>query len=140
MSGKRVLVVDDDQDIRELLVSVLEDDGYQAESARNGREALDVLERWKADVVVLDLMMPVLDGFGVLATMRVDPVLSSVPVVVLTAKSLSEAERQFLSRSAVRVLQKGEYRLADVAALVLRAASGARVASRTPEYIPFEPA
>jgi CheY-like chemotaxis protein len=75
---------------------------------------------------VLDLMMPVLDGFGVLATMRADPVLSSVPVVVLTAKSLSEAERQFLSRSAVRVLQKGEYRLADVAALVLRAATGSR--------------
>jgi CheY-like chemotaxis protein len=73
-------------------------------------------------VLVLDLMMPVLDGFGVLATLRADPMLSGIPVVVLTAKSLTEAERQFLSRSAVRVLQKGEHRLADVAALVLRAA------------------
>jgi hypothetical protein len=64
-----------------------------------------------------------------------------VPVVVLTAKSLSDAERQFLSRSAVRVLQKGEYRLADVAALVLRAASGARVPDdRTPAAGSLEPA
>jgi len=71
---------------------------------------------------VLDLMMPVLDGFGVLATLRADPVLAGIPVVLLTANGLTEAERQFLSRSAVRVLQKGEHRLADVAALVLRAA------------------
>jgi CheY-like chemotaxis protein len=54
--------------------------------------------------------------------MRTDPQLAGVPVVVLTAKSLTDAERQFLARSAVHVLQKGEYRLADVAALVLRAA------------------
>jgi CheY-like chemotaxis protein len=78
------------------------------------------------DVVVLDLMMPVLDGFGVLAAMRADALLSGIPVVVLTAKTLTEAERQFLSRTAVRVLQKGEHRLADIAALVLRAAIRAR--------------
>ncbi len=82
------------------------------------------------DVVVLDLMMPVLVGFGVLATMRADPVLCRTPVVVLTAKILTEAERQLLSRTAVRVLQKGEHRLADVAALVMRAA--ARTRRRTP--------
>ena len=70
-------------------------------------------------------MMPVLDGFGVLATMRADPFLAGIPVVVLTAKSLTEAERRFLSRSAVKVLQKGEHRLSDVATLVLGAALGA---------------
>ena len=80
------------------------------------------------DVAVLDLMMPVLDGFGVLAAMRSDPLLASIPVVVLTAKTLTDAERQFLTRTAVRVLQKGEHRLADVAALVLRAARSARAA------------
>jgi CheY-like chemotaxis protein len=76
--------------------------------------------------------MPVLDGFGVLATMRADPLLSSIPVVVLTAKTLTDAERQFLTRSAVRVLQKGEHRLADVAALVLRAALSARGSAASP--------
>ena len=71
-------------------------------------------------------MMPVLDGFGVLAAMRADALLAGIPVVVLTAKTLTEAERQFLARTAVRVLQKGEHRLADIAALVMRAAMRAR--------------
>ena len=123
-----VLVVDDDPDSRRVASQFLADANVHVRESGDGESALLEMRRRSPDVVVLDLMMPVLDGFGVLATMRADPVLSSVPVVVLTAKSLSEAERQFLSRSAVRVLQKGEYRLADVAALVLRAASGARAA------------
>jgi len=126
-----VLVVDDDPDSRRVASQFLTEAGLHVRESNDGESALLEMRRRSPDVVVLDLMMPVLDGFGVLATMRADPVLSSVPVVVLTAKSLSEAERQFLSRSAVRVLQKGEYRLADVAALVLRAASGAR-AERVP--------
>jgi two-component system, chemotaxis family, chemotaxis protein CheY len=77
-----VLVVDDDKDIRELLVSVLEDDGYQAESASNGREALEVLERWKADVVVLDLMMPVMDGWTFADRMHEK---WDIPIVVISA-------------------------------------------------------
>jgi signal transduction histidine kinase len=121
-----VLVVDDDPDSRRVAAQFLSDAHVHVRESADGESALVEMRRRSPDVVVLDLMMPVLDGFGVLATMRADPVLSSVPVVVLTAKSLTEAERQFLSRSAVRVLQKGEYRLADVAALVLRAASGAR--------------
>jgi CheY-like chemotaxis protein/anti-sigma regulatory factor (Ser/Thr protein kinase) len=87
----------------------------------------ELARRENASLVVLDLMMPVLDGFGVLATMRADPLLAGVPVVVLTAKSLTEAERRFLARTAVKVLQKGEHRLSDVTTLVLRAALGARV-------------
>ena len=121
-----VLVVDDDEDSRRVATQFLSDARVHVRESADGESALLEMRRRSPDVVVLDLIMPVLDGFGVLATMRADPVLSSVPVVVLTAKSLSDAERQFLSRSAVRVLQKGEYRLADVAALVLRAASGAR--------------
>ena len=117
-----VLVVDDDPDSRRVASQFLTDANVHVRESADGESALLEMRRRSPDVVVLDLMMPVLDGFGVLATMRADPVLSSVPAVVLTAKSLSEAERQFLARSAVRVLQKGEYRLADVAALVLRAA------------------
>lgn len=80
--GNKVLVVDDDPDIRDLLVSVLTDDGYEAESARNGRDALDVLERWPADVVVLDLMMPVMDGWTFADRMRER---WRIPIVVLSA-------------------------------------------------------
>jgi CheY-like chemotaxis protein len=68
--------------------------------------------------------MPVLDGFGVLAAMRADPRLRAVPVVVLTTRSLTPAERDYLARTAERVIEKGEYRLSDVATLILRAATG----------------
>ncbi|HEU4721251.1 MAG TPA: response regulator [Gemmatimonadaceae bacterium] len=137
-----VLVVDDDPDSRRVAAQFLSEAKVHVRESADGESALVEMRRRSPDVVVLDLMMPVLDGFGVLATMRADPVLSSVPVVVLTAKSLTEAERQFLSRSAVRVLQKGEYRLADVAALVLRAASGARGGSAVgaPRSESLEPA
>jgi len=82
VSGTRVLVVDDDRDIRELLVAVLSDDGYEAQGARNGREALEVLERWPADLIVLDLMMPVMDGWTFAERMRER---WSIPIVVLSA-------------------------------------------------------
>lgn len=83
VSGARVLVVDDDPDIRDLLVSVLQDDGYEAEAARNGREALDLLERWRADVVVLDLMMPVMDGWTFAERLHEKQI--RIPIVVLSA-------------------------------------------------------
>ena len=117
-----VLVVDDDPDSRRVAAKFLSEANVKVREAQDGESALVEMRGHPPDVLVLDLMMPVLDGFGVLATIRADPLLSGLPVVVLTAKSLTEAERQFLSRSAVRVLQKGEHRLADVAALVLRAA------------------
>ena len=82
VSGRRVLVVDDDPDIRELIVSVLSDDGYEAVSARDGRDALEVLDRWPADVIVLDLMMPVMDGWTFAARMKEK---WAIPIVVLSA-------------------------------------------------------
>ena len=120
-----VLVVDDDPDSRRVAARFLTANGARVRESGDGETALVEMRRHAPDVVVLDLMMPVLDGFGVLAAMRADPQLAGLPVVVLTAKSLTEAERQFLSRTAARVLQKGAHRLADVASLVLRAAAHA---------------
>jgi DNA-binding response OmpR family regulator len=134
-----VLVVDDDPDSRRVAAKFLTQAGLRVREAADGESALVEMHRRLPDVVVLDLMMPVLDGFGVLATMRADASLVGIPVVVLTAKSLTEAERQFLARTAVRVLQKGEHRLADVASLVLRAAARTHRAAdgdATPEMAP----
>jgi len=117
-----VLVVDDDPDSRRVAAKILAEAKLRVRQAPDGESALAEMRRLPPDVVVLDLMMPVLDGFGVLATMRADSTLAAIPVVVLTAKSLTDAERRFLARAAVRVLQKGEHRLADVADLVVRAA------------------
>ena len=128
-SDYEVLVIDDDEDSRRVASRFLRERGIRVRECTDGERGLAEMRMRPPDVAVLDLMMPVLDGFGVLATMRADPLLASIPVVVLTAKTLTEAERQFLARSAVRVLQKGEHRLADVASLVLRAAMSARGAA-----------
>lgn len=76
--------MDDDPDIRALLVSVLADDGYDAAAASNGREALDMLDGWNADLVVLDLMMPVMDGWTFAQHMREEK-RARVPIVILSA-------------------------------------------------------
>jgi signal transduction histidine kinase len=123
---RQVLVLDDDPDSRRIARQVLEEAGARVREAADAESALAVMRRLPPDVLVLDLMMPVVDGFGVLAAMRTDPQLARIPVVVLTAKSLTGPEREFLGRSTARVLHKGEHRLADVATLVLRAAGRAR--------------
>src|SRR5207248_455101 len=63
VAGKRVLVVDDDPDIRELLFTALEDEGFEVVPAGNGQEALAIIKTFRPDVIVLDLMMPVMDGW-----------------------------------------------------------------------------
>jgi signal transduction histidine kinase len=131
LEGYDVLVVDDDPDSRRVAAKFLSEAQLRVREAPDGESALLEMHRVTPDVVVLDLMMPILDGFGVLATMRGDPVLCGIPVVVLTAKSLTEGERRFLASTAVKVLQKGAHRLADVAALVLRAASQTQRTGKT---------
>jgi CheY-like chemotaxis protein len=79
---KRVLVVDDDASIRELLSSAFEDDGYEVMPAMNGQDALSVCERWRPDVIVLDLMMPVMDGWTFAKRLRER---DEIPIVVLSA-------------------------------------------------------
>lgn len=68
-----ILIVDDDPAIRKMLVEVLSLEGYPTETAVNGREALDLLPRGGARVVLLDLLMPVLDGRGVMTELRANP-------------------------------------------------------------------
>jgi two-component system chemotaxis response regulator CheY len=96
-----VLVVDDDPDIRALLVSALADDGFLAESAMNGRDALEVLDHFDADVVVLDLMMPVMDGWTFAARMKER---HAIPIVVLSAAA--DLARQAESVGAADVVPK----------------------------------
>jgi CheY-like chemotaxis protein len=79
---KRVLVVDDDANIRELLSTALEDDGYEVVPAVNGQDALSIVERWRPDVIVLDLMMPVMDGWTFAKRLRER---DEIPIVVLSA-------------------------------------------------------
>ena len=82
---KRVVVVDDDYGIRELLRMWLEDLGWTVTTAADGREALAIMRRGAHDVVLLDLMMPILDGWSVLEERQRDQALKIMPVVVMSA-------------------------------------------------------
>jgi len=86
MQNRTVLVVDDDDDLRSLMVEMLRAEGYDVVSASDGSSALDRLaEHPQAAVIVLDLTMPGMDGYEFLRRKRADPKIASIPVVVVTA-------------------------------------------------------
>jgi|SRR6186713_693004 CheY-like chemotaxis protein len=82
---KPVLIVDDDETAREALAAFLEAEGYPVLEAANGREALDQLQRDSIGAILLDLMMPVMDGWEFRAAQIRDPTLVRIPVMVITA-------------------------------------------------------
>ena len=84
-SRHRILIVDDDASIREMLSLVLTDEGYDVRQAENGRCALAVLQTWRADLILLDLMMPVMDGLAFRAEQTLTQGIADIPVVVLSA-------------------------------------------------------
>jgi signal transduction histidine kinase/CheY-like chemotaxis protein len=102
-----LLVVDDDADVRQLLSQELVAAGYRVMAVEGGAEALAAMEQEKPTAVVLDLMMKPPDGFEVLCRMREDPALKDVPVVVVTAKELTEEDYESLRGSARKVVRKG---------------------------------
>jgi CheY-like chemotaxis protein len=85
---RRVLVVDDDKDVRDILFSVLQTRGIHADSATNGREALELIGQHPYVVVVLDLMMPEIDGFGVLDALQASGTMPVVLVVTAADQGL----------------------------------------------------
>lgn len=86
-----ILVVDDNDSVRDILTLLLEGRGHRVVLAKHGQEALAVMQREPIDLILLDIMMPVMDGYDVLRWMRADPELSSKPVVVLTAINDTES-------------------------------------------------
>jgi CheY-like chemotaxis protein len=85
MTHKHLLIVEDDEDIRDSLRDAFEDEGYLVKCAGNGVEGLDVLRTFKPCAVVLDLLMPIMNGIELYAAMRADPSLSAIPVVISTS-------------------------------------------------------
>ena len=108
-AGSRcILVVDDDVETVALLRETLEASGYAVLQAFDGAQALDQLSRFPVDAMILDLMMPVLDGFEVLRCLRDDPSPHRIPVFVLTGKGLTSAESKTLERQIEALFRKSE--------------------------------
>ena len=110
-----VLIVDDDPDARLRLRSVLQRSGWSTREAADGQEALDQVVHGPPRVILLDLTMPVMDGFGFLIALREKPGCTDIPVVVLTARDLSSDDRRRLA-SADRVFSKGATSLSQITA------------------------
>ncbi len=91
-TGHRVLVVDDDRNLRKIIATNLELAGFTVEKAAEGREAFEILDRFVPDIVLLDLMMPHMDGYEVAQRIRKhpNPTIANVPIIILTAKSETE--------------------------------------------------
>jgi signal transduction histidine kinase/DNA-binding response OmpR family regulator len=112
--GRRVLLVDDDEIMRQALRHALEQRHWNVMEAENGRAALDRIGEQCPDVVMLDLLMPVMDGFEFLAEMRSVEQWRDIPVLVVTAKDLSAEERLRLNGNVHRVMQKNSSQLDEL--------------------------
>jgi PAS domain S-box-containing protein len=112
--GGVALVVDDDLSSRELVAQMLEKEGWDVTRAENGRAALDRLELLRPDLIVLDLMMPEMDGFEVADRLRRDTRWRDTPILVVTAKDLGDDDRQRLHGQVMGVLQKAAYNREDL--------------------------
>jgi signal transduction histidine kinase/CheY-like chemotaxis protein/PAS domain-containing protein len=110
----QILVVDDDLRSRDMLRRTLEKEGWTVAEAVNGREALGQLELARPALVLLDLMMPEMDGFEVLERMRREEAWRDIPVIIVTAKDLTRAEIEQLNGRVGKVLQKGAYQRRDL--------------------------
>lgn len=102
-----LLVAEDDPDIRKLLYTTLTFKGYRVVAVHNGREGLEFIQKERPLIVITDIMMPQLDGFGLVHRLRIDPQTRDIPVVFITATYVSRADQEFaLNIGATRFIQK----------------------------------
>jgi adenylate cyclase len=118
----RVLLVEDDAFQRERMRAWFESQQWIVHEAANGREALDRLQHGKPDLILLDLMMPEMDGFQVVATLQKEPGWRNIPVVVITALDLDAKDRERLNSGVQSVLVKQTFRPADLVERIRRLA------------------
>ncbi len=110
----KVLVVEDDAENRELMARTLEKSGWKVSEAGNGQEALELLTSLEPELILLDLMMPVMDGFGFLAALRAEPEWQHIPVIVITAKDLTGEDHERLNGMVDEVIEKNAYTREDL--------------------------
>ena len=107
--GRRVLVVEDDQNTRELLCRMLENEQWAVTEAENGQVALDRIRENRPELILLDLAMPVMDGFQFVRELRKETAWQTIPIIVITGKDLTEQDNRELAGSVPTILEKGAY-------------------------------
>lgn len=105
-AGKKVCLIDDEKDFTELLGTLLSLHGYQSERLSNAVQGLERLRQERFDLVVVDIMMPHMDGLTLIEHLRALPDHAKTPVFALSAKRLTDDERKFLLAKDIRFVQK----------------------------------
>lgn len=109
----KILIVDDDPMVLELMQAVLEPEGFTVLKAGSGREGMTLAQQQRPHLIVLDLLMPDVDGFQVLDELKRTPLTASIPIVILTCKALSLSEKAVLNGRISDLVQKGGFNRAD---------------------------
>lgn len=105
----KLLVIEDDEATREILERTAEKEGWEVQTAENGRVGLNRLAQQIPDLILLDIMMPEMDGMQFVSEMRRNEAWQRIPIIVVTAKSLTEKDRNLLRGQVERIVQKAEY-------------------------------
>jgi len=106
----RIAIVDDNPDVRRLVRRILQSQGeYKLFEASNGMEAIELAQKEHPNLMILDLMMPEMDGFAVMEKLQANPDTADIPVIVVTAKELTTAEKARLTGHIQKLMQKGDF-------------------------------
>jgi len=107
--AKKILIVEDDKFLRELIVKKMSNEGYEVVEAADGEQGLQKIKEDKPDLILLDLILPGIDGFEVLAQKKEDPFIAAIPVIVLSNLGQKEDVDKGLNLGAVDYLIKAHF-------------------------------
>ena len=113
-NNKRILVVDDHESTRDILKKMLLKGGWIVDEAENGQIALDKIEINEPELILLDLLMPVMDGFGFLKKIKTKKRYLKIPIIVITSKDLTVDDYSFLNKNVDKIIQKGNYNKKEI--------------------------
>ncbi len=122
--AKKILVVEDEATLQKALVEVLEQSGYEALSAMDGERGLQLAKEENPDLILLDIILPKMDGFEVLKALKEDPKAANIPVIILTNLGDVSSVQQALELGANSYLVKADFHLNDVIEKVERTLAG----------------
>jgi len=120
----KILIIEDDKFLRELIVRKLTDEGFEIEEAIDGEEGIKKTKEIKPDLVLLDLILPGMDGFEVLSRIKGDPLLASIPVIILSNLGQREDIEKGLKLGAVDYLVKANFTPNEIIEKVKNALKG----------------
>lgn len=111
---KKILIIEDDNFLRELIADKLTQQGFQVIEAIDGQEGLDICQEQKPDLIILDLILPTIDGFEVLKIIKQDPQLSSIPVLILSNLGRPNEIKKGLDLGAKDYMVKSNFTLSEI--------------------------